>query len=90
MGLGALLEDQTVTVVGLLIYLFVVEPVLTGVGAIHSWTVYLPGPARSALTGSTLTNRAYLDAWEGGLALLAYALVLVVLGVILTKRRDVT
>lgn len=56
-GLGALLRDQVATIVGLLIYLFVVEPILTGVGSMETLTNYLPGPARNALTGTALTTR---------------------------------
>lgn len=90
LGLGALLKDQVATVVGLLIYLFVVEPVLTGIGALQSWTSYLPGPARGALTGSALTNRVFLDPWQGGLALLTFALLLATLGTIRTAHGDIT
>lgn len=44
-GLGALLRDQVAAVVGLLVYLFVAEPVVTRIPALHDWSVYLPGPS---------------------------------------------
>jgi hypothetical protein len=89
-GLGALLRDQVATVVGLLVYLFVVEPILTQIPALSSWTVYLPGPARSALTNITLSNQEYLSAWAGGALLALYAGGLALAGSRLAVRRDVT
>lgn len=88
-GLGALLRDQVTTVVGLLMYLFVIEPILTGVGAIDTLTNYLPGPARNALTGTALTTRAFLEPWQGAAVLAAYATVLAAVGGTAFHRRDV-
>lgn len=85
-GLGALLRDQVATIVGLLIYLFVVEPILTGVGSLEALTNYLPGPARNALTGTALTTRTFLEPWQGTLVLLAYAVVLAGAGAAATRR----
>ena len=85
-GLGALLRDQVATIVGLLIYLFVVEPILTGVGSLETLTNYLPGPARNALTGTALTSRTFLEPWHGVLVLLAYTVVLAGAGVTATRR----
>jgi ABC-2 type transport system permease protein len=89
-GLGALLRDQVATVVGLLVYLFVAEPILTHIGALESWTRFLPGPATSALAGNTLTNQTFLPAWQGGLVLTAYGLGAAATGIVFTARRDVT
>lgn len=89
-AIGALVRDQVAAVVGLLIYLFVVEPILTGIGALERWTAYLPGPARNAVTGTVLSTRDFLDAWQGGAILLAYVLVLAAAGWGVTVRRDVT
>lgn len=88
-GLGALLRDQVATIVGLLVYLFVVEPILTAVGSLETLTNYLPGPARNALTGTALTTRTFLEPWEGAAVLLAYAAVAGGLGVLATMYRDV-
>lgn len=88
-GLGALLRDQVTTIVGLLTYLFVVEPILTGVGAMNTLTNYLPGPARNAVTGTSLTTRTFLEPWQGAAILAAYATVLAVAGTTAFARRDV-
>lgn len=89
-ALGAMLRDQAATVVGLLVYLFVVEPILTGIGALETWTAYLPGPARNAVTGTVLDTRDFLGPWQGGTVLLAYVFVLAAAGTTATVRRDVT
>jgi ABC-2 type transport system permease protein len=89
-GLGALIRDQVATVVGLLIYLFVIERILTSIPALNSWTKYLPGQAQEALTGTTLTNQALLPPWQGGILLAGYAIVLAVAGTLLAVRRDIT
>ena len=72
-GLGALLRDQVAAVVGLLVYLFVAEPIVTRIPALQDWTIYLPGPSASALTQITLTDQTFLQPWRGGVMLTAYA-----------------
>jgi ABC-2 type transport system permease protein len=89
-GLGALLRDQVATVVGLLVYLFVAEPIVTRIPALHSWTIYLPGEAENALTQVSLTNQQFLQPWQGGLLFAAYGLAFALAGTLLTIRRDVT
>jgi hypothetical protein len=89
-GLGALLREQVATVVGMLIYLYVVEAILTAIPALHDWTRYLPGPADNALTGITLTNQDFLHPWQGGLVLTLYVLVIAAAGTWLATRHDVT
>jgi len=89
-GLGALLRDQVATIVTLLVYLFVVEPIVTNIPALSSWTIYLPGSASSALTQVTLTDREFLAPWQGGLLLTAYATALAVTESLLAGRRDIT
>jgi hypothetical protein len=63
-------------VAGLLLYLLVVERVLTSITALNRWTSYLPGQAQEALVGSTLTNQQLLQPWQGGLVLAAHGLAL--------------
>lgn len=89
-GLGALLRDQVATVVVLLVYLFLVENVLTNIPSLHGWTPYLPGQAEEALVGSTLTDQNLLAPWQGGLLLAGYGLALAAAGTWLAVRRDVT
>jgi hypothetical protein len=72
-GLGALLREQVATVVGLLVYLFIAEPIVTRIPALHSWTSYLPGAAANALTQVAQANQHFLPPWQGGLVLAAYA-----------------
>jgi hypothetical protein len=89
-GLGALLREQVATVVALLIYLFVAEPIVTRIPALGDWTMYLPGPASSALTQLSLDNQDFLLPWQGGLVLAVYGLAFAVAGTLLAMRRDVT
>lgn len=89
-GLGALVRDQVATVVGLLIYLFVVEPVLTNIPALGSWTMYLPGAAANGLTQVAQSGLEFLDPWKGGIVLAAYGGGFAAVGTWLSMRRDVT
>jgi ABC-2 type transport system permease protein len=94
-GLGALLRNQVAAVVGLVIYLFVAEPILSSIPKVRAAYPYLPGGAASALTQTSDPNATpggytLLDSWQGGLLLLAYGLVFAILGSLLTVRRDVT
>jgi hypothetical protein len=89
-GLGALLREQVATVVVLLVYMFVVENILTNISALHRWTPYLPGQAEEALVGSTLTDQDLLAPWQGGLLLAGYGIVLAAAGMLPAMRRDVT
>jgi ABC-2 type transport system permease protein len=89
-GLGALLREQVATVVGLLIWLPLLERILTSFAALQSWTVYLPGQAQEALSGSVLTNQRLLHPWEGGLVLAAYGIAFALAGTRMAMRRDVT
>lgn len=87
-GLGALLRDQVAAVVGLLVYLFVAEPIVTRIPALHDWTVYLPGPSAGALTQITLIDQDFLQPWQGGLVLASYGLLIATAGVWRTCRSD--
>jgi ABC-2 type transport system permease protein len=89
-GVGALLRDQVAAVVVLLVYLFVLENILTNVTALHDWTRYLPGQAEEALVGSTLTDTVLLAPWQGGLVLTGYGLLLAAAGTMSTVRRDIS
>lgn len=93
-GVGALLRNQVAAVVGIVIYLFVVEPILSAIPKVQEAYPYLPGGAASALTATDDPNVQsavdLLSPWAGGLLLLAYGLVFAFIGARLTVRRDVT
>lgn len=89
-GLGTLLRDQTATVVGLLVYLFVAEPIVTRIPALQDWTVFLPGPSASALAQITLTDQDFLQPWQGGLMLTLYGVCAIIAGSLRTTRLDLT
>jgi ABC-2 type transport system permease protein len=89
-GLGAMLRNQVATVVGLLVYRFVAEPIVTSIPALSDWTIYLPGSASAALTQVSLSTQDYLEAWQGGLVLAGYGVVLALLGTAVVVRRDVS
>lgn len=88
-GLGALLRNQVATVVGLLVYRFVAEPIVTTVPALTEWTAYLPGSASAALTQVSLSTQDYLDPWLGGLVLAGYGLLFAAVGTRVSMRRDI-
>lgn len=89
-GLGALVRNQVATVVGLLVYRFVAEPIVTAVPALSDWTAYLPGSASAALTQVSLSTQDYLEPWLGGLVLAGYGLLLAFVGARVSMGRDVT
>jgi hypothetical protein len=89
-GLGALVRDQVAAVVGLLVYLFVAEPIVTRIPALQDWTVFLPGPSASALTGITLSDQDFLPPWQGGVVLAVYAVAAAASGLWRTTRVDLT
>ena len=87
-GVGALLRNQVGAIVGALVYLFVVEGIVSGIPATQPVYRWLPGGALEAMT-ATFNQTDLLSAWQGGLLLLAYALVFSLLGTLLAVRRDV-
>lgn len=89
-GLGALIRNQIAAVVGALVYLFVIEQFISAIPTIRDYYKYFPGGANSALTDGTQPNVTLLEPYQGGLLLVAYALVFAVLGTWLAVRRDVT
>jgi ABC-type transport system involved in multi-copper enzyme maturation permease subunit len=88
-GVGALLRNQVGAIVGALVFLYVVEPVISSVPATASAFKWLPGGAAQAMT-ATVGGPDLLTAWQGAVVLLGYGLVAAVLGTVLTLRRDIT
>lgn len=101
-GVGTLVRNQVAAVVGVIAFTQFVEPILRTVSAfvesIASAGRFLPGAASDALVGasiySTFTATGSgvepLEWWAGGLVMLAYALVLLALGYLVSWRRDVS
>jgi ABC-2 type transport system permease protein len=89
-GVGCLVRNQIAAVVGLVVYLFVVGPILTGVHATTDVAQFLPYQAGNALGRLTSsTDAAMLGQVQGGLVLLGWSLLLAALGSRVALRRDV-
>ncbi len=98
-GFGAIIPNQVASIVVILAFTQLVEPLLR-VG-LSAWDVtesvasYLPGGASDALVGASVYSLAaggggLLPAWGGGLVLAAYAALFAGIGAATTLRRDVT
>jgi len=88
-GVGALLRNQVGAIVGALVYLFVVEGIISSIPATQGAYKWLPGGALEAMT-ATFDQPDLLSAWQGGLLLLGYGVAAAVLGTLLAVRRDVS
>ncbi|WP_244971448.1 ABC transporter permease [Paramicrobacterium chengjingii] len=98
-GLGSIIPNQVAAIVIVLAFTQFVEPILRSVGALADWigqvTKWLPGAASDALVGSSFysvmgTGGTQLDWWAGGAVLLGIALIVTILGWLITWRHDVT
>lgn len=101
-GVGALVRNQVGAIVGVLVFTQFLEPVGRAAAAfvdgLADYTQYLPGAASDALVGAsvfTMSTPAGSGAtmpewWVGGAVLLGYAAVLVLLGYLVSWRRDVS
>ena len=87
-GLGALLRNQVGTIVGALVYLFVVEQVIRSIPATSGAYKWMPGGGLEAMT-ATFEGPDLLGAWAGGLLLVGYGLLAALLGTLLAVWRDV-
>jgi len=97
-GFGAALKNQVVSIVVILAFTQLVEPVLRvalgmidGAEGIAKW---LPGAAGEAIAGSSFYNVSglgdLLSRGQGVVVLIAYGLVLAAIGRLTTFRRDIT
>lgn len=102
-GLGALVRNQVAAIVIVLAFTQFLEPILRLVALLTSATQavgqFLPGAASDGLVGASFLSVgglgggggvAILDWWQGGLVLLAYAVLATVGGYLTTWRKDVT
>lgn len=98
-GLGVLVPSQVGAIVVILAFTQFVEPILRTVAGFVDWVGevgrFLPGAASDALVGASIFTvlgggTESLEWWEGGLVLLAYAVILTAIGYAVTWRRDIT
>lgn len=100
-GLGVLVPNQAAVIVIVLAFTQFVEPLLRAASAFVDWTrtvaLYLPGSASDTLSGASVFSvlmsagaGTTQEWWQGGLILLGYAVVLLLIGYLTTWRRDVT
>jgi hypothetical protein len=88
-GVGAVVQSQTLAVVGSIIWILIVEGLigaLLGLVDLDGVTRYLPGGALSALDGT----EGGLSPWAGGGVALAWVVGLGALGVARISRQDIT
>lgn len=88
-GVGALVRSQVGAVVGLCVWLLLVESVL--IGDIPSAAKFSPGASAGALAGmiQNVSSGSLLAPALGALLLLVYAAAAAGAGLILTERRDI-
>lgn len=101
-GVGALVRNQVGAIVGVLVFTQFLEPIgrlaAAFVDGLSEVTKFLPGAAGDALVGASIYavgmpgggSPELLEWWAGGLVLLGYAVLFVVLGHLFTWRRDVS
>jgi len=101
-GIGSLIQNQVAAIVVVLAFTQFIEPILRFGTSIWDWTAavgrFLPGAASDALVGSSIFTSfgggggtvPPLEWWQGGLVLLAIAVVLSIAGYLTAWRRDIT
>jgi ABC-2 type transport system permease protein len=87
-GIGALIINQTAAITITLVWIFVVETMVTAFASgIGRW---FPGGAASALSGIAPTGGALLPMWAAALVLTGYGLAFATVGSRLLVRRDIS
>jgi ABC-2 type transport system permease protein len=87
-GVAALVRNQVAALVGMLVWVLVVEGLLMSLLHAPSLSKWLPSAAAKAAI--TSPGGAQLSRWGGTLLLAAYALALALVGTRLVVRRDIT
>jgi ABC-type transport system involved in multi-copper enzyme maturation permease subunit len=86
-GIGAVLRNQVLAVIGFVVWFMVIENLMSnlfsGVGK------FFPLAAADALSGVKGVDAQALSAPQGGLVLIGYVLVFLAAGLVVTKRSDV-
>jgi ABC-2 type transport system permease protein len=86
-GVAALVRNQVAALVGVAVWVLVVEGLLLSLLHAPSLGKWLPYAAAAAITSP---GGAHLSRWGGALLLAAYALALALVGTRLVVRRDIT
>ena len=86
-GVGALVRNQVAALVGVLVWVVVVEGLLLSLVHAPGLGRWLPSAAAAALTNP---GGAHLSRWVGGLVFAAYGLAFALAGTRFVVRRDVT
>ena len=94
-GLGALVRNQVGAIVGALVYMFVLEPLASGLLSLSdSLDGFMPkyslGAVTSWLAGVSPDDDVLLGQLPAGLLLTLYAAIFVAAGLYMLRRRDVT
>jgi ABC-2 type transport system permease protein len=87
-GIGALVVNQTVAIVVTLLWMLLLETLLTN--ALPGVARWFPGAAANAVTGVTPANGGLLPIWGAALLLIAYAGTFAALGSRFVVQRDIT
>ncbi len=88
-GLGAIVRNQTAAIAGALVWIALVEGILSQlVGDLGRWLPFASGQA--LITSDTMGAAELLPQWAGGLMLAGYVALFAIAAVSFTIRRDVT
>ncbi len=87
-GVGAVIRNELAAVVGGLVYLFIIESLVTGLApAVGKWLVFSSGTGFASGAGDASGQLAW---WLGGLVFAAYTVVALSAGVVVSRRVDIT
>lgn len=101
-GLGTLIPSQVAAIVIVLAFTQFIEPILRLVATSWEWTAgigqFLPGAASDSLVGASIystmgaasAHAQSLNWWQGGIVMLAMAVVVAGIGYFTSWRKDVT
>jgi ABC-2 type transport system permease protein len=89
LGLGAIVRNQVGAIIGLLVYMLLIEPLSTAIPTVGDQIAkYGLGGTSGALSATSTDN--VLQQVPGGLLLAAYTAIFCVAGYIVMRRRDIT
>lgn len=90
-GIGTVIRNQVGAVIGVLAWLFMIEPLLTAIPRVGPWVEdYGVGATMSAVGDSTTNSGDQLTQLTGGLVLLGYVALFAVAGIALLRQRDIS